>query len=70
VVRVSVSPDLVVEVQDDGVGMPAQAAALSGLRNLEHRAAVRGGTLRLTALRDGGTHVQWSVPLPGRDHRP
>ena len=64
VVRIDVGRDLLVEVQDDGVGIPAQIAVRSGLANLEDRAVRRGGSLRVTALLDGGTHLQWSVPLP------
>ncbi|WP_456826812.1 GAF domain-containing sensor histidine kinase [Cellulomonas sp. P5_E12] len=62
VVRIEVGLDLLVEVQDDGVGMPT-VAARSGLANLEQRATRRGGALRVVALDQGGTHLQWSVPL-------
>lgn len=63
VVRVEVGSDLVVEVQDDGVGIPADVARRSGLANLENRAARRGGSVVAEALPEGGTHLRWSVPL-------
>ncbi|KQY47888.1 GAF domain-containing sensor histidine kinase [Cellulomonas sp. Root137] len=64
VVRVVVGLDLLIEVQDDGIGVPAEVAMRSGLANLEYRAVRRGGALVVTALPEGGTHLQWSVPLP------
>ncbi|WP_146925335.1 GAF domain-containing sensor histidine kinase [Cellulomonas xylanilytica] len=63
VVRVEVGTDLVVEVQDDGIGLPADVSRRSGLANLENRAARRDGTVVVSALPEGGTHLRWSVPL-------
>ena len=63
VVRVEVGPSLVVEVQDDGVGIPGEVPRRSGLANLENRAERRGGTVVVRALPEGGTHLRWSVPL-------
>jgi signal transduction histidine kinase len=63
VVRVEVGPGLVVEVQDDGVGIPGDVSRRSGLANLENRAARRGGSFVVTALPEGGTHLRWTVPL-------
>jgi signal transduction histidine kinase len=63
VVRVEVGSDLVVEVQDDGVGIPGDSTRRSGLANLENRAARRGGTVEVRALPEGGTDLRWSVPL-------
>jgi signal transduction histidine kinase len=64
VVRLDVGLDLLIEVQDDGVGVPDDVAVRSGLANLEYRAVRRGGSLVVTSLPEGGTHLQWSVPLP------
>ncbi|MEJ2863150.1 GAF domain-containing sensor histidine kinase [Actinomycetospora flava] len=63
-VTVSVGDELVVDVSDDGRGMP-EAAALSGLLNLERRARAHGGDLTV-APRDPapGTRLVWRVPLP------
>ena len=64
-VRVAVDDGrLVLEVQDDGVGMPA-AGRRSGLANLAARADDSGGELRLHSRTGGGTRLVWSVPLAG-----
>jgi signal transduction histidine kinase len=52
----------VLEVADDGVG-PGDAAHESGLRNLRRRAEERGGAMRLRTGADGGTHLDWRVPV-------
>jgi signal transduction histidine kinase len=62
-VTVSVADDLVIDVADDGLGIPA-AVARSGLDNLAHRAASAGGSLTVGAGAEGGTRLTWSVPLP------
>jgi len=64
VVRLEVGFDLLVGVRDDGVGMPPDSAARSGLANLEARASSRQGTFELTTPADGGSELQWCVPLP------
>lgn len=51
---------VVVEVIDDGVGIPA-GVARSGLANLMQRATQRGGSFFVHS-RAPGTHVTWSVP--------
>lgn len=63
-VSVSVGDELVVEVVDDGVGMPNVITA-SGLRNVRSRAELLGGTLEVEVNPNGsGTGIRWSVPLP------
>lgn len=63
VVTVSVGDELVVDVTDDGRGMP-EAVALSGLLNLERRARAHGGDLTVSGREDGGgTRLVWRVPL-------
>ncbi|HJT04514.1 MAG TPA: ATP-binding protein, partial [Pseudonocardiaceae bacterium] len=54
--------ELVIEVIDDGVGIPEQAAR-SGLANLERRAAACGGTVTVAARPGGGTRLTWCAPL-------
>jgi signal transduction histidine kinase len=54
--------ELVIEVVDDGVGIPEQAAR-SGLANLERRAAACGGMVTVAGRPGGGTRLTWRVPL-------
>lgn len=55
--------DVVVTVEDDGVGLPENAVR-SGTANLMARAEQRGGECTLENRAGGGTRVRWSVPLP------
>ncbi|HWE90512.1 MAG TPA: GAF domain-containing sensor histidine kinase [Pseudonocardiaceae bacterium] len=64
-VAVSVVDDLVIEVADDGIGLPARAGRRSGLRNLSQRAVKAGGTLNTGRREGGGTRLVWRAPLPG-----
>ncbi|HVL93027.1 MAG TPA: GAF domain-containing sensor histidine kinase [Acidimicrobiales bacterium] len=69
-VDVEIATAVVVRVADDGIGIPDQVERRSGLRNLEDRAAVLGGTLRISRLPAGGTALIWRVPLTTPDtHR-
>lgn len=63
VVRIALAADLRIEVQDNGVGMPATADHRSGLANLAHRAAARGGTMTAEGVLKGGSVLRWSVPV-------
>lgn len=62
-VRGGPPPELALLVVDDGVGLPA-GGRRSGLRNLADRAAGLGGTFEVRAAADGGTELNWRVPLP------
>ncbi|PJN28081.1 GAF domain-containing sensor histidine kinase [Kitasatospora sp. CB02891] len=62
VVLQATGSQVVLTVQDDGVGIPAQGRR-SGLRNLEERARSLGGTLTVTAPPNGGTTLNWTAPL-------
>ena len=62
-VTVRVEDDLVIEVVDDGRGMPADVTA-SGLNNLRRRAAEVGGELVIDEAPGGGTALRWTAPLP------
>jgi signal transduction histidine kinase len=59
---VDAGEDLVVDVLDDGVGIPADVGR-SGLRNLEARARERGGRLSVRQAEPSGTRLTWRVPL-------
>lgn len=65
VVTVSVAEDLVIEVRDDGIGLPATVAR-SGLHGLAERAASVGGRFSIGSTPEGGTRATWSAPLPAR----
>lgn len=62
-VLVSVGDDVVVDVTDNGVGIP-EGAPHRGLRNLGTRATAVQGTLTIAAPIVGGTHILWTAPLP------
>ena len=55
--------ELVLEVTDDGVGLP-ETGRRSGLANLEARAGSLGGDMRTRAAPGKGTQITWRVPLP------
>lgn len=54
--------EVVLEVTDDGIGLPQEGIGRSGLRNLETRASKRSGSFT-AASHDGQTVVRWSVPI-------
>jgi signal transduction histidine kinase len=62
VVTVEAGDNLVVDVVDDGTGMPP-GVARSGLRGVERRATTCGGTATVGPGRHGGTRLSWQVPL-------
>lgn len=70
-VRLQVLPEeLVGSVEDDGRGFHAHAlrpADHNGLKSMEERASLLGGTLGVSSAPGGGTTVQVSVPLGERD---
>jgi signal transduction histidine kinase len=57
-----VEATLVVEVADDGAGIPADARR-SGLNNMRDRAHRRGGAFEVRSNPPHGTVVRWSVPV-------
>ncbi|MEP6561831.1 MAG: GAF domain-containing sensor histidine kinase [Nakamurella sp.] len=63
VITVSVADDLVIDVSDDGIGVP-DTVARSGLHNLAQRAADSGGSFTVARRSGGGTKIVWSAPLP------
>jgi signal transduction histidine kinase len=62
-VSLAVDDEVVVRVEDDGVGLPARLERRSGLRNLAERAGALGGSCSAGARPQGGTLVEWRVPL-------
>ncbi|WP_248581922.1 ATP-binding protein [Nocardioides sp. InS609-2] len=62
VVVTATGEHVAVDVIDNGVGI-GSSTRRSGLTNLRQRAKKRGGTL--TVPEHDGTHLRWTVPLPG-----
>lgn len=54
--------EMVAEIEDDGKGL-SPGTRLSGLANLQDRAAARSGSLELLSGEGGGTLLRWRVPL-------
>jgi signal transduction histidine kinase len=65
-VEVSVTDELLIEITDDGRGIPPNNLRRSGLANIARRAEYRGGHCTITSPPTGGTHVRWSAPLQDR----
>ncbi|MCU0300639.1 MAG: GAF domain-containing protein [Candidatus Nanopelagicales bacterium] len=64
-VLVAVEGDrLLLQVTDDGVGVPDELNRRSGLLNLAERAARYGGTCTIGPAPQGGSVLTWRVPLP------
>ncbi|HET9143572.1 GAF domain-containing protein [Actinophytocola sp.] len=63
IVTVEAGPDLILDVLDDGIGLPAKVAR-SGLLGLANRATQCGGELSVGPGTAGGTRLTWRVPLP------
>jgi len=56
---------LILKIQDDGKGFDAGTTKSGiGLPGMEQRARLVGGALEITARPEGGTTIEFSVPLP------
>jgi signal transduction histidine kinase len=63
-VLVAVEDDAVLlQVTDDGIGLPAELSRRSGLLNLAERAARYGGSSTILSRPQGGSVLSWRVPL-------
>jgi signal transduction histidine kinase len=62
-VVVTIADTFALDVIDDGAGIPAKNARLSGLANMHRRAEVLAGLCEIGAAEAGGTRVHWAVPL-------
>ncbi len=65
-VTVAVAGDLVLRVEDDGIGLPSDAekGTGNGLANMAARAAKLGGACEITTASPSGTVLEWRVPQP------
>jgi signal transduction histidine kinase len=66
-VRFSHDGGLIVEVEDDGRGVPVDSRAGVGLTSMRERAAELGGTVEIAPGAVGGTRVRAWLPLPEAD---
>jgi signal transduction histidine kinase len=62
-VRLSLNGSLLLEVEDDGAGLPAAYRLGVGLRSMRERAAELGGTCSVAARAGGGTVVRAQLPV-------
>jgi signal transduction histidine kinase len=65
-VTISVADELIIDVTDNGTGIPTTVAQ-SGLHNITHRATDNHGTCTIRPGQHGGTTLTWAVPLPHPD---
>jgi signal transduction histidine kinase len=61
-ISVDVRDELILRVEDDGIGIPADGRR-SGLRNIAERAEALGGSSSTRGGAQGGTVLVWCVPI-------
>ena len=64
-IGIAVADDLIIDVTDDGCGIAAGSSRRSGLKNMQRRAELAGGSCVVGVAVGGGTHVRWIAPLTG-----
>lgn len=62
-IEVKVGDELLIDVIDDGCGIPEHNQRRSGLANLHRRAEQAGGTCSISTPASGGTLIRWTAPL-------
>ena len=65
-VEISVADMFILDIIDNGCGIPVDNARHSGLANLMYRAEQLGGTCEIGNPPEGGTRVHWIAPLTDR----
>ncbi|MEV6325278.1 GAF domain-containing sensor histidine kinase [Nocardia sp. NPDC051787] len=68
-VKLTIGDDVVLEIADNGIGLPEDLSRRSGLANMAARTEEPGGSFSAGKGPTGGTVVRWSVPLPQRSAR-
>jgi signal transduction histidine kinase len=63
-VRMMADRDLLLEISDDGCGIPKSVQSGVGLNAMRERAAELGGSCRIQTRPEGGTTVMVRLPLP------
>ncbi|NEW55049.1 GAF domain-containing sensor histidine kinase [Nocardia cyriacigeorgica] len=69
-VKLTIGDNVVIEVIDDGIGLPDIIERHSGLANMAARTQEAGGTFGVEPNPSGGTILRWSVPMPEVPPRP
>ena len=62
-IEISVADMFILDIVDNGCGIPADNTRRSGLANMQHRAEQLGGTCEITNPPEGGTRVHWIASL-------
>ncbi|MEW6473421.1 MAG: GAF domain-containing protein [Actinomycetota bacterium] len=62
-VRIAAGAEIVLQVVDDGRGVPDRPSEGLGLRNMASRAEALGGRFSVRPAEGGGTVVEWAVPV-------
>ena len=62
-VEISVADMFILDIIDNGCGIPVDNPRNSGLANMRYRAEQLGGTCEITSPPEGGTRVHWIAPL-------
>ena len=62
IITISVDGNLVIDISDNGEGIP-RTVARSGLHNLAERAAAAGGSCTVDHADSGGTRLLWTAPM-------
>ena len=66
IITISVDGNLVIDISDNGEGIP-RTVARSGLHNLAERAAGAGGSCTVDHADSGGTRLLWTAPMTRPD---
>ncbi|MGV9610953.1 GAF domain-containing sensor histidine kinase [Nocardia xishanensis] len=63
-VKLTIGDDVILEIADNGIGLPEELTRRSGLANMAARTYDAGGNFSAGRASGGGTVLSWSVPMP------